>query len=383
MMTSDDRADIVLWNVRNGESRALSTTATFNWQQGSQLQWLGPDFDTRFIFNDYRDGRYVSVIHGRDSGEEKVLPYPVYSVSNDGCWAVCVNYERLHWCRLGYSYAIGGDPEQNRQISDTDGITLLNLKTGKTRLIISTSQMVEMNHLSSMDTGDNYLEHVLFSPNAERFFFFHRWRTEDGDGYTRAYTAQRDGSDIRLINDSGDASHYAWQGDENILLFASHKACLNVLRRSRFLTKYLLRPLRPLFKVVVRPGTGLEKKVLPSRYQLIDALSGKSRTVAPDILAADGHPSFMPGQPGVFVSDTYQDSENYRHLFVFDIANNSRIDIGRFYSPPEFNDTAFRCDLHPRWGRRGRHVCIDSVHSGSRQMHVYSVPQGDEIAGGL
>jgi glycosyltransferase involved in cell wall biosynthesis len=33
--------------------------------------------------------------------------------------------------------------------------------------------MVEMNHLSSMDTGDNYLEHVLFSPNLAQANMIH------------------------------------------------------------------------------------------------------------------------------------------------------------------------------------------------------------------
>jgi hypothetical protein len=32
-----------------------------------------------------------------------------------------------------------------------------------------------------------------------------------------------------------------------------------------------------------------------------------------------------------------------------------------------------RCDLHPRWGRDGRAVCIDSAHEGARQMYVLDV----------
>ena len=29
-----------------------------------------------------------------------------------------------------------------------------------------------------------------------------------------------------------------------------------------------------------------------------------------------------------------------------------------------------RADLHPRWDRDQRRVCIDSIHEGSRQIYV-------------
>jgi Tol biopolymer transport system component len=54
---------------------------------------------------------------------------------------------------------------------------------------------------------------------------------------------------------------------------------------------------------------------------------------------------------------------------VYDTWTRRRIDLGRFFSPPELiND--FRCDLHPRWSRDGRQVCFDSAHEGSRQLYV-------------
>ncbi|MBC7289368.1 MAG: hypothetical protein H5T86_15270, partial [Armatimonadetes bacterium] len=46
--------------------------------------------------------------------------------------------------------------------------------------------------------------------------------------------------------------------------------------------------------------------------------------------------------------------------------------IGRFFSPPELSGE-IRCDLHPRWNRAGDKVCIDSAHTGVRQMYVLDV----------
>lgn len=368
-----DTAEIVLLDIEKNESRVLAATNAFNWQQGACLQWLGPDFESKIVFNDYRDKKYVSVVLDIDSGKETLLPAPVYTITSDGKWAACVNYGRLFWCRPGYNYTCGGDPAMNQHVPTEDGISLMNMETGEVNLIISTKQMTETNHLSSMLTGDNYLEHLLFSPNDERLFFMHRWRTSDGDYYTRVYTSAKDGSDIRLLSDSGDVSHYAWKDDETVLLFGSEKAGVNALRQYKFLVNCILKPFRPLFKFIVRPGGALEKRILLSHYHLVDVFSGKKNGVSGGKLTTDGHPSFMPGSSSLFVSDTYPDSENYRNLYLHNIETGVTSSLGRFASRLGENES--RCDLHPRWNRSGDLLCIDSTHTGQRQVHILAIKE--------
>ena len=72
------------------------------------------------------------------------------------------------------------------------------------------------------------------------------------------------------------------------------------------------------------------------------------------------------------LTDQYPDETRHRALILYHPATNRRIDIGRFYAPPEL-DGPTRCDLHPRWSRDGRSVCIDSVHEGTRGMYVADV----------
>ena len=52
--------------------------------------------------------------------------------------------------------------------------------------------------------------------------------------------------------------------------------------------------------------------------------------------------------------------------------DDQRIDLGSFYADPHLSKEN-RCDLHPRWSRDGRYVCIDSKHSGRRQMYLLDV----------
>ena len=55
-----DKADIGIIDLEgNRVFSKIAETRAWNWQQGCRLQWLGPDFNTRVIFNDFRDGKFV------------------------------------------------------------------------------------------------------------------------------------------------------------------------------------------------------------------------------------------------------------------------------------------------------------------------------------
>ena len=69
------------------------------------VQWFGPDFSEKIIFNDFRNGKYCSVILNIKTKEEKVLDMPVYSVSNDGEFALTLDFSRLHRLRKGMGYS--------------------------------------------------------------------------------------------------------------------------------------------------------------------------------------------------------------------------------------------------------------------------------------
>ena len=81
--------------------KKIAITHTWNVQQGCMAQWLGPDFQSRIMYNDMRDGKYCSVILDWETGKELILSIPVYSVSSDGKTALSLDFSRLHSLRLG------------------------------------------------------------------------------------------------------------------------------------------------------------------------------------------------------------------------------------------------------------------------------------------
>jgi Tol biopolymer transport system component len=102
-------------------------------------------------------------------------------------------------------------------------------------------------------------------------------------------------------------------------------------------------------------------------YQYKDQLTKKS-PLAHGQLSMDGHPTWYNNGQSLLV-DTYQDEKNYRHLFSYDYAKQNITQLGKFYSP--FNNCGYRCDLHPRIDDKGKFICIDSAHSGQRQLYVF------------
>ena len=165
----------------------VSTTRAFNWQQGCMLQWLGEDFNSCIIFNDYLDGKLVSVEINLESNTKKIYHKPIYSMHQTGNLAISIDFERHHWCRRGYSYDGNFDENKNRKIVENDAIWLINLKLNSSNKIILLQDIINTNPLTNMYDATHYLEHLMFNPSGDRFCFLHRWKMVDGGIYTRLY----------------------------------------------------------------------------------------------------------------------------------------------------------------------------------------------------
>ena len=88
----------------------------------------------------------------------------------------------------------------------------------------------------------------------------------------------------------------------------------------------------------------------------------------------DGHQNYLADNEWM-VYDAYPREKSYRPVFLYHLESGKVVEVGRFDSPPEY-DGEWRCDLHPRVGRDGRTLVIDSVHEGDgRQMYMIDISQ--------
>lgn len=331
----DDVIGIGIVDLEDGDRWIpLGTSRAWCWQQGCMLQWVPGDRD-EIIWNDRVGDRFVSRILRPGSQSARTLPAPIYAVSPDGSTAVSLEFARVNDMRPGYGYAGLADPNRERLAPDDAGIWRVDLASGRRELIVCLAQVASIPYPhSDLSLAKHYFNHLLIDPSGRRFVLLHRWRFGDGPFATRMVTAGLDGSNLRVLDDSGHTSHFCWRDASHVLAFT-----------------------RPNGK---RPG-----------FYLFDDVTGSTALAMDD--PVDGHCLYLPGNEWISC-DTYPKGERReRELYLYHMASGARRTLGTFASPAEYAGE-LRCDLHPRHGPAGEKLVIDSVHGGQgRQMYLLDI----------
>jgi hypothetical protein len=289
--------------------------------------------EREIVFNTRTQRGYGATILDVWTGASRSLPRPVYALASNGRDAVSLNFSRVHRTRPGYGYVGVPDPWADELAPAQDGIYHLDVTSGTSRLIVSLAQVASIEPEASMEGAVHWFNHLQFNPAGTRFIFLHRWRRE-GPWRTRLFTANADGGEIALLAREHMVSHFDWRDDGRILAWSRHDGA--------------------------------------DHYHLYEDRSGRVQVVGADVLQCDGHCSYSPDRRWI-LTDSYPDPErSERTLILYRPETGVRVDVGRFYSAPQIGGE-IRCDLHPRWSRDGKQVCIDSIHEGERQVYVVDV----------
>jgi hypothetical protein len=334
--TEDDSAVVgVIKLDHDCAFKPIATTFAWNWQQGSMLQWHPADPERFIVYNDRRGDRFVSIVRDCDGAELRSYERPIYALTPNGRWALSLNFSRLHAYRPGYGYPGMQDRCLEENHPADDGIWLLDLDSGASTLVVSLDQLARFDPTGDMAGVPHWVNHIQISPDGQRFAFFHLWRFGAKSWRVRLFTAGLRGEDLKCLLQTDIISHYDWLDSDTILVWA------NI------------------------PPIG-------ARFFLCSRVNGARRAVGEGVLTEDGHCSFSPDRKWL-INDTYPDRHDIRMLMLFRPQDECRRDIARLHSPKRRWWGEIRCDLHPRWNRDGTQICLDSVHSGERQMYVVDV----------
>ncbi len=310
----------------------VAETAAWSWQQGCMLQWNPAAPDREIVFNRLNGERFGAVYYDIEKRSVvRELDHPAYALGPNGRFAASLNFTRLARLRPGYGYRKLEDPTLEMKAPKDDGLILIDLKNGSGELVVSLEELAA----DTLREGDHYVNHATFSPDGEHIAFFHIYPDHRGGRIHRFYLYNIFGKELRLLEANRFVSHYCWLDDKNILTSedgpGGYRACLYDLERRQ-----------------------------------------KSFVEIPQI--GDFHPMAHPVNPGWVVADTKPDWKRRQHLFLFNIHSGKYVHLGSFLLPKGF-DGPVRCDLHPRWDRKGHFIASDTANGGRRKIALLEIPK--------
>jgi hypothetical protein len=346
----EDAAELGVLDLESGEARVFASTHAWNFQQGSMLQWWGGTPDT-IIYNTVGPtGGYRAVIQNLADGSRREADRPVASVTRDGALGLSINFDRMYDFRPGYGYAAQPDAGRNDPHPRNDGVHLVDLHAGSSRLILSLADLhAQLRGLSPLLGEKLMINHIMFNPSGTRFVALVRnfpvplppGMKQDlsqipGKAWkTTVVTADLAGNDWHVLIPAGYASHFHWRDDGVIAFHADGPQ-----------------------------GAQL--------YEITDAAQPAFTAIDPGFFRRDGHCSYSPDRRWMLY-DSYPDEAGRQHLSLYDLRAKSGAELASLDAAPvAISD--IRCDLHPRWSPNGGSITLDSTHEGFRAIYSQKLP---------
>ncbi|KEO90885.1 hypothetical protein EH31_07560 [Erythrobacter longus] len=329
-LTGKESARLGWFEIETGEWHELAQTQLWCWQMGARLRWWDSAGPRALAFNTIVDGKAVHAV-ADESGVRAQCDWPLFDAREEAGIGLSLNFGRLAHCRPGYGYPRLEDPFADDNLPDGDGVTLVDLATGKGELVYPMPEFAKAVP-GATQREYHYLNAALLSPKATRFTVLYKRLPEAGAVHNwtvDAMIGNCDGSGLIRVPLNGRASHYWWLDEDRIVYTAGEGIFANYV-------------------------------VFDCRDQSLTPLSNAAPSV-------DGHPSKSEAT-GQWITDTYPDLYSDQTLFTLSPDAGERREIGRLLADRRYQDE-WRCDLHPRWSRDGETVWVDSTHEGYRALY--------------
>lgn len=359
-----DKSDILevgYRDLKTGIYHKIGETTAWNFQEGCRLQWLNND---EVVYNVRSKMGYCSLIYNiHKENAVREFDRPVYSITSDGRYALTYNFNRNRYC---YAH----DSEEEKTDYKEDGIFLLNLLNGESKLIISLEKLAVTNNATLYN---NWVEHTVFNSSGDHFFFHHRWNDNNGIMQTNFYVSDLDGNLTPLIS-RGFCSHAGWKNNSVITAWGRLPKGINKAQSVQ--SPIIRKGLRIALKVyhLLIHSASVRQKLTNDSYVFFDKESGTKYKLEKSDFVSDGHCTWNT-QGNLMLTDTYPDSDNMRSLMIYSEEEKEVYLLGKFFSYPDIREkekyalAGIRCDLHPKWSYNCKRVYFDSTHEGYRALY--------------
>lgn len=211
MPRPEEAATVILVDTQN-DNLIIRVDKTHAWnpQQGTMFYWNPLAPETQFFFND-RDietGHVFVVLYdiakNKRIREYRFADTPIGNggVAADGSAWLGLNYGRLARLRLVTGYPEALDWSKDEIAPQNDGIFVVDITTGRKRLLVSYKQL-EMKILETypgLGHSGLFINHSLWNRDADRVYFFARagWDGSMGERVNVPFSINIDGTGLSL-----------------------------------------------------------------------------------------------------------------------------------------------------------------------------------------
>lgn len=287
------------------------------------------------ILNSTTKEKLISKIFDKNGNELSQIDYPVQAINDNSGLIASLNYKRINKYKPEYGYKSKVVNFTENMDYNNDGIWLRNISDNKFYLAIKINDLFCYETIPGFEESKHKINHISFSPDGNKFIFFHRWISSRQGKYSRLFLFDLNKGKLELIMNEKMLSHFCWKDNNNVLIYGRFKG--------------------------------------KDDYYLINTENKKVNLFINDKLSifGDGHPSFSPDKKWL-ITDTYPDKSRKQKLILVNLSRQKPYIIGEFFSPLKFENET-RCDLHPRWSPDGNSINIDSVFEGKRNSYLINI----------
>jgi len=214
MPKPEEAATVILVDTHQN-NRILRVDKTYAWnpQQGTMFYWNPLAAETQFFFNDrdLKTGKVFIVLYDLEKKQRireyryKDTPIGNGGVAANGTAFLALNYGRLARLRLVTGYPETLDWSKDEVSPDNDGIFLVDVKSGRKRLLVSYGQLATRleKRLGEFENTGLFINHTLWNREGDRVYFFARagWsgnRGERGERINMPCSIHTDGTGLTL-----------------------------------------------------------------------------------------------------------------------------------------------------------------------------------------
>lgn len=205
-----EAADVALIDTQQSNAvTAIDKSHAWNPQQGTMFYWNPKAANTQLIFND-RDletNHVFAVLY--DISKRKRIreyryedtPFANSGVAQNGGYFLGINYGRMARLRPVTGYPDAYDWTKEAAAPENDGIFLVEIESGKKRMLVSFRQLAELIGGRRSDAAGKHLfiNHTLWNRDDKRIYFYVRGNFGAKGEINMPCTIKPDGSGLQML----------------------------------------------------------------------------------------------------------------------------------------------------------------------------------------